>query len=365
MSNSAILIIINFLIIEELQSQTRNRLLRRMLALMKKRSLQAFETSMSMSHQRLGDMSRIGMNMLAYKGNVPDVRKFGVAERLSRTFRAESKRLHAEAPKMLWADTLSTTYLIYRIPYVSIRLRISKEEWRGNGTSLVHLKVFGCDLFVKVKDVCREAMKCTFIGIGSDEIRYSFRDTKSHQKIQVVLVEIPENLADNNSIVIEHGLSSEITQSSSGSLDTRRLRDSIGTKIQQRVQGSSKTCSLVRLPARKKESQSLWMFKVQEEQDGYNSCEDDYNQVSLEYCSLRGLASRVVSRQPSYMVTLMKISTCTIRGFSVIWERRKPSVQVEENIDVYQVGDEKEVKVLRSFNSTPSELITKDGVLPE
>ncbi|GKE88694.1 hypothetical protein Tco_1566169, partial [Tanacetum coccineum] len=33
--------------------------------------------------------------------------------------------------------------------------------------------------------------------------------------------------------------------------------------------------------------------------------------------------------------------------------------------DVHQVGDEREVKVLRSFNWPPSELITEDGVLPE
>nr|GEY67331.1 hypothetical protein [Tanacetum cinerariifolium] len=33
--------------------------------------------------------------------------------------------------------------------------------------------------------------------------------------------------------------------------------------------------------------------------------------------------------------------------------------------DVHQVGDEREVEVLRSFNWTQSELITEDGVLPE
>ncbi|GJY66473.1 hypothetical protein Tco_0468711 [Tanacetum coccineum] len=92
-----------------------------------------------------------------------------------------------------------------------------------------------------VKDVCGEAMKCTFIGSGSNEIRYSFRDTKSYQfiqsrditfvdsiygaksmtysssltkpikKSQVVLVDIPKNLTENDNIVAEHGLSSEIT----------------------------------------------------------------------------------------------------------------------------------------------------------
>ncbi|GJT03042.1 retrovirus-related pol polyprotein from transposon TNT 1-94 [Tanacetum coccineum] len=176
--------------------------------------------------------------------------QFGVAERLSRTFRAESTGLRAEAPKMLWADSVSTAYLIYRIPYVPIGLRIPEEEWRGKDTSLAYLKVFGCDSFVKVKDVCGEAMKCTFIGSGSDEMRYSFRDTKSHQvirsrditfvdsiygamsatdssslmkpiqKSQVVLVDISYNLAENDSIVADHGLSSKITQSPCGSSNT-------------------------------------------------------------------------------------------------------------------------------------------------
>nr|GEU74291.1 retrovirus-related Pol polyprotein from transposon TNT 1-94 [Tanacetum cinerariifolium] len=44
--------------------------------------------------------------------------------------------------------------------------------------------------------------------------------TKPIQKSQVVLVYIPENLVDNDSIVAEHGLSLVITQSPGGSSDT-------------------------------------------------------------------------------------------------------------------------------------------------
>ncbi|GJZ75467.1 hypothetical protein Tco_0639932 [Tanacetum coccineum] len=73
--------------------------------------------------------------------------------------------------------------------------------------------------------------------------------------------------------------------------------------VQQRVQGSNKTCSLVR--ARKKASQSLEMFNVKEEQN-------------------------------------------------IISER-----------DVHQVSDEREVKVMRSFNWPLSELIIEDDVLPD
>ncbi|GKC89295.1 hypothetical protein Tco_1149944 [Tanacetum coccineum] len=103
---------------------------------------------------------------------------------LSKTAAEVAVGIRAEAPKMLWADLVSIAYLIYRIPYILIGLRIPEEEWRGKDTSLTQLKVFGCDSFVKVKDVCGEAMKCTFIGSGSDKMRYSFQDTKSHQVIR-------------------------------------------------------------------------------------------------------------------------------------------------------------------------------------
>ncbi|GJU79038.1 hypothetical protein Tco_1276108 [Tanacetum coccineum] len=139
-------------------------------------------------------MSMIGMNMLASKGNFPDVRKieaflhnvrednettkvgaslyrrlwpyiycinlripllYTIIEDCSRScdrydanlqvkclkFDNESTGLRAEAPKMLWAYLVSMTYLIYHIPYVSIGLCIPEEEWRGKDTSLAHLKV--------------------------------------------------------------------------------------------------------------------------------------------------------------------------------------------------------------------------------
>ncbi|GKB39064.1 retrovirus-related pol polyprotein from transposon TNT 1-94 [Tanacetum coccineum] len=261
-------------------------------------------------------------------------------ETAEQELRAESTGIHVEALKMLWADSVSTAYLIYRIPYVPIGLCILEEEWREKDTSLTHLKVFGCESFVKVKDVCGEAMKCTFIGSGSDEMRYNFRDTKSHQvirsraitlvdsiygarseidsssltkliqKSQVVLVDIPENLAENDNIVVEHGLSSEITQSPGGSSDTsegseisgsfedsRRSDEEYSEDGASSIEGGSETpqvrrstrdsktpwkkaineemvsleknqtCSLVRISTGKKASQRLLMFKVKEEQN--------------------------------------------------------------------------------------------------
>ncbi|GKE13324.1 retrovirus-related pol polyprotein from transposon TNT 1-94, partial [Tanacetum coccineum] len=150
--------------------------------------------SAALWHQRLGDMSRIGMSMLASKGKVLDVRKVdiyfckpgGLGKQKNLSF-----IMSDPATMILLSKTVAGVAIqlvqptkFNRIPYVLIGLRIPEEEWRGKDTSLTHLKVFGCDSFVKVKDVYREAMKCTFIGSSSDKVRYSFQDTKSHEVIR-------------------------------------------------------------------------------------------------------------------------------------------------------------------------------------
>ncbi|GJZ01348.1 retrovirus-related pol polyprotein from transposon TNT 1-94 [Tanacetum coccineum] len=92
---------------------------------------------------------------------------------------AESMRLRAEAQKMLWADSVSTAYLIYRIPYVPIGVCILEEEWLSKA-DILHLWT----RFVK-----------------------------------------PEN----DSIVAEHGLSLKITQSPSGISDTSEGSENNGS----------------------------------------------------------------------------------------------------------------------------------------
>nr|GEV57505.1 retrovirus-related Pol polyprotein from transposon TNT 1-94 [Tanacetum cinerariifolium] len=315
--------------------------------------------------ERLGDMSKIGMSMLASKGNVSDVQnvdiyfckpgglgkqknlsfimsvktrklqrscgrynanlQFGVAKRLSRTFRAKSMGIRAEAPKMLWEDSVSTTYLIYHIPYVSIGLRIPKEEWRGKDTNLAHLKLSETKSHQVIRS--RDITFVDSIYIARSVINSSSL-MKPIQKSQVVLVDIPENLTENDNIVAEDGLSLEITQSLengekesySEALSSKESVQWKKTIIEEMVLlEKNQACSLVRISAGKKALQRLWMFKVKEEQDG----------------SKRHKARLVV------------------KGFQQKWG------------DVHQVGDERKVQVLRSFNWPPSELITDDGVLPE
>ncbi|GKC97495.1 retrovirus-related pol polyprotein from transposon TNT 1-94, partial [Tanacetum coccineum] len=364
-------------------------------------------------HQRLSDMSRIGISMLASKGNVPDVGR-GWSK-----FIQKAMALHLLHQ---FEDPATMILLLKTAAGVAIRLCILEEEWQGNETSLTHLKVFGCDSFVKVKNVCGEAMKCTFIGSGSDEVRYSFQDTKSHQvirskditfvdsiygarsatnsssltkpiqKSQVLLVDISENVAENDSLVAEHGLSSEITQSPSGSSDTsegsennRSFKDSERSDEEYSEDGASskeggfeslqvrrstrESRASVRLPAEKKASQRLWMFKVKEEQDKSKSCEDDYNQLAgqkenLE-CRLNEILYGLIQAP---MLQYLKFDSFMQKDKAPTWQSStslSDSWNEEPCRDVHHVGEEREVKVLRIQSGHQSELITEDDVLPE
>ncbi|GJS81782.1 retrovirus-related pol polyprotein from transposon TNT 1-94 [Tanacetum coccineum] len=243
--------------------------------------------SAAMWHQILGDMSKIG----------------GLGKQKKLSFIMSEKTRKLQKLKQTAAG-------------VAVGLHIPEGEWRGKDTSLAHLKVFGCDSFVKVKDVCGEAMKYSIYEARSATDSSSL--TKLIQKSQVVLVDILENLAENDNIVAEHGLSSEITQSPDGALfkeggsetpqvrrSTRESRASVrysplanyllltkngepesyleALSSKESVQWKkaineemvslekNQTCYLVRISVGKKASQRLWMFKVKEEQDSSKS----------------------------------------------------------------------------------------------
>ncbi|GKC83849.1 retrovirus-related pol polyprotein from transposon TNT 1-94 [Tanacetum coccineum] len=139
---------------------------------------------------------------------------------------------------------------------------------------------------VKVKDVCGEAMKCTFIGSGLDEMRYSFRDTKGYQVIQSrditfvdliygarAWVEFRNHSEPGESSYTSEGSENNGSFKDSGRLDEEDSEDGAsskegGSKTPQVRRSTRESMALVRLPARKKASQRLWMFKVKEEHDG-------------------------------------------------------------------------------------------------
>ncbi|GJR00315.1 retrovirus-related pol polyprotein from transposon TNT 1-94 [Tanacetum coccineum] len=367
--------------------------------------------------------SLFGMSMLASKGNITDVRKVdiyfckrgGLGKQKNLSFimsvktrklqsrscdrynanlqvkclkfdnggeysRAESTGLCAEAPKMLWADSVSTTYLIYRIPYIPIGLRIPEEEWRGKDTSLAHLKA-------------ATQMKC--------DTAFGIRRVTRLSEAEILHLWTRFMEPENDSIVAEHGLSSKITQSPGGSSDTSEGSENSGSfedsgrsdeeysedgasskeggsETPQRMVNQSysealsskesvqwkkaineemvsleknQTCSLVRISAGKKASQRLWMFKVKEEQNGRKRYKARL--VVKGFQQKRGVDYNEI------FSPVVKMTTIRVLIFV------EDSCNEEPCSDVHQVGDEREVEVLDSFNWPSSELITEDGVLPE
>ncbi|GKD98092.1 hypothetical protein Tco_1381989 [Tanacetum coccineum] len=254
---------------------------------------------------------------------------FGVAERLSQTFRAESTKIRVEAPKMLWADSVSTAYLIYRIPYVPIGLRIPEEEWRGKDTSY-----------------------------GSDEIGYRFWDSKSHkvvrsrdvtfnedslygakvatdssnltklnQKDQVVLEDSPENLAENDSIVAEHGLSSKITHSPGGSSDTSEGSENSGSFEDSRR--SDEEDSKDRASSKEGGSETPQLRRSTRESRAPVRYSPSSNYLLLTKNELDLVLSHNISRKEG--ITKLVDVQAQKQGFSDSWAGRKPRVQIEGN----------------------------------
>ncbi|GJZ27539.1 retrovirus-related pol polyprotein from transposon TNT 1-94 [Tanacetum coccineum] len=156
----------------------------------------------------------------------------------------------------------------------NLQVKCLKSDNGGEYSSKEFIEYYaknGIKMLKTVKDVARDkldanSVKCIFIGYGSDEIGYRFWDSKGHkvvrsrdvtfnedslygamaatyssnlmkpnQKDQLVLEESLENLA-NKSIVEEHGLSSEITQSQGGSSDTSK-----GSKNSGSFKGSGRS----------------------------------------------------------------------------------------------------------------------------
>ncbi|GKD29253.1 hypothetical protein Tco_1240031 [Tanacetum coccineum] len=274
--------------------------------------------------------------------------QFSVAERLSRTFRAESTGIRVEAPKMLWADSISTAYLIYRIPYVLIGLRIPEEEWRGKDTSLAHLKAAAqmkCDTAfedTKSQQVIR-SRDITFVDsiYEARSVTDSSSLTKPIQKSQVVLVDIPENLAENDSIVAEHGLSSEITQSP----DEEYSKDEAFFE-----EGGSETPQNI--------SRKEGITKIVDVQ-GYRRA--GWQQKMKDRCSEKQVLGYVLT----VGVTTVEWESRLQKSITMVLIFVEDSWNEEPYSDVHQVRDEREVEVLRSFNWPSSELITEDDVLPE
>ena len=126
----------------------------------------------------------------------------GIAERMNKTLneRAKSMRIHCGLPKTLWADAVSTTpYLINSGPLVPLGFKILEEVWTGKELKYSHLRTFGCTAYVHVDPEKRDkldakAVKCYFIGYGSDLFGYRFWDEKNRKILRHCDVIFDESL---------------------------------------------------------------------------------------------------------------------------------------------------------------------------
>nr|GEV59067.1 hypothetical protein [Tanacetum cinerariifolium] len=205
--------------------------------------------------QRLGNMSKIGINMLASKGIVQDIRKamalhllhqsedpatmillsktaagaaFGVAERLSQTFRAESMGLYAEAPKIFLT-------LIRRVT------RLSKVE-------ILHLWTRFMEPGGSSDTSEGSENSGSFKDSGRSDKEY-FKHEASSKRGRDLRLHRYEDPPESP------GLYKESIQWKKAIIE-----EIVSLEKNQ-------TCSLVRIPTRKKALQRLLMLKVKEEQN--------------------------------------------------------------------------------------------------
>ncbi|GJV21851.1 hypothetical protein Tco_1370871 [Tanacetum coccineum] len=172
----------------------------------------------------------------------------------------------------------------------------------------------------------------------------------------------------------------------------RSTKESRATMVSRE---KNQTCSLVRISAIKKASQSLWMFRVKEEQDGSKrlvlsilAAKDLHlEKIDVKTTFLHGgldediYMTQSAGKEENLVCKLKKSSDMAKFNkpkwwFPLVFEMKDRcsekqvlsyvlTVGVTIVEDIHQVSDEREVEVLRSFNMPPSELITEDGLLPE
>lgn len=158
--------------------------------------------------------SENGIRMIKTIPGTPE--QNGVAERMNRTLneRARCMRIQSGLPKMFWADAINTAaYLINRGPSVPLDYQLPEEVWSGKEVSLSHLKVFGCVSYVLIDSDRRDkldpnAIKCFFIGYGSDMYGYRFWDEQNRKIIR------SRNVTFNESVLYKDRSSAESMSSS-------------------------------------------------------------------------------------------------------------------------------------------------------
>ncbi|GKB76535.1 hypothetical protein Tco_0943430 [Tanacetum coccineum] len=142
----------------------------------------------------------------------------------------------------------------------------------------------------------------------------------------------------------------------------------------------------LQLPAGKKASQIMWMFKVKEEQNSSEKLQKPsyvgaLNDTSTQHksegfqlagqenleCRLKEILYGLIQAP---RLRYLKFNSFMKKDKALTWQN-STSLSVEDSCneepcnDVHRMGDEREVEVLCNFNWPLSELIMEDGVLPE
>ncbi|GKD08822.1 hypothetical protein Tco_1188507 [Tanacetum coccineum] len=182
--------------------------------------------------------------------------QFGVAERLSQTFRAESTGLRAEAPKIAW-----------------VKFRNHSEPSGSSDTSE------GSNNIESFEDSEKSDEEDSEDGASSEEggsktpqVRRSNKESKAQVRYSPLA---------NYFLLTENGEPASYSEALS-SKESIQWKKAI---IEEMVSlEKNQTCSLVRISAGKKASQRLWMFKIKEEQ---NSSEKLAGQEENLECRLK------------------------------------------------------------------------------
>ncbi|GKC61409.1 hypothetical protein Tco_1089007 [Tanacetum coccineum] len=119
-----------------------------------------------------------------------------------------------------------------------------------------------------------------------------------------------------------------------------------------------------RLPTGKKTSQRLWMFKVKEEQNSSENVHgsirgfdmSEFNKPKWQLPLVFEMKDRYSEKHVLSYVLIVGVTTAEVLIFV------EDSWNKEPCRDVHQVGDEREVEVMRLFKWPPSELMAHPDI---
>src|SRR3954469_11626905 len=103
----------------------------------------------------------------------------GVAERRNRTLldSVRSMMSHTDLPVSFWGYALETAiHILNRVPSKSVKTT-PFEEWHGTKPELSHLKIWGCEAYVRKIQPDKlesKADKCIFVGYPRETVGYTF-----------------------------------------------------------------------------------------------------------------------------------------------------------------------------------------------